>query len=112
MSQFYKKIDHYKKAMYNLGLECDPELLTAVTKGLGPSIYKSGAETVSCTDPKELDTVKINFLSKKLGISDDSRFDDAIDGVVQKMGKSNKSKYRAVFYYLLVKEFRREFVYE
>lgn len=112
MSQFYKKIDLYKNAMYKLGLECDPKLLTAVTKGLGPSIYKADAETVSGSDANEMLTVKTNFLSKKLGINDESRYDDVIEDVVKKMGKSNKNKYRAIFYYLLVKEFRREYVYE
>ena len=112
MSQFYSKIDHYKKVMNSLGIECDAELLTAVTKGLGPSIYKADSETISGNCESELVTVKNSFLNKKLGIGDVSRYDDAIKTVCARMGNSNKNKYRAIFYYLLVKEFRREYVYE
>lgn len=112
MSQFYNKVDLYKNAMTNLGLECDPNLLTAVTKGLGPSIYKADAETVSGTCENELVTIKTNFIGKKLGLFDSTRIDHAINDVVHKMGASNQNKYRAIFYYLLVKEFRKEYVYE
>ena len=112
MSQFYQKIDQYRNAMLNLGIECDQQLLTAVTKGLGPSIYKVEAETVSGNCCEELKTIKTNFLGKKLGLFNPQQIDHAIDGVISIMGKSNKNKYRAVFYYLLVKEFSKEYIYE
>ena len=112
MSQFYTKVDFYKDTMTNLGLECDPKLLTAVTKGLGPSIYKADAEKVLGTGENELVTIKTNFIGKKLGLFDSNRIDSAISDVIDKMGKSNENKYRAIFYYLLVKEFRKEYVYE
>ncbi|MFK5878790.1 MAG: DUF2853 family protein [Flavobacteriaceae bacterium] len=112
MSQFYQKIDQYKDAMLSLGIECDQQLLTAVTKGLGPSIYKTEAETVSGNCAEELQTVKTNFLRKKLGLFDSQRIDEAINSVILKMGKSNDCKYRAIFYYLLVKELRKEYIYE
>ena len=112
MSQFYQKIDQYKNAMLSLGIECDQQLLTAVTKGLGPSIYKVEAETVSGNCCEELQTIKTNFLGKKLGLFDSQRIDNALEGVIAKMGKSNQNKYRAVFYYLLVKEFSKEYIYE
>ena len=112
MSQFYQKIDQYRNAMLNLGIECDQQLLTAVTKGLGPSIYKVEAETVSGNCCEELKTIKTNFLGKKLGLFNPQQIDNAIDGVISIMGKSNKNKYRAVFYYLLVKEFSKEYIYE
>lgn len=111
MSQFYQKIDHYKDVMINLGIECDQQLLTAVTKGLGPSIYKAEAEIVSGNCVEELQTVKTNFLRKKLGLFDSQKIDNAIESVFSKMGKSNNCKYRAVFYYLLVKELSKEYIY-
>lgn len=98
--------------MNELGIDCDAELLTAVTKGLGPSIYKADSETVSGTCENELITIKDSFLRKKLGVFDANRIDTAISSVVKKMGWSNKNKYRAIFYYLLVKELRKEYVYE
>ncbi|MDB4752375.1 DUF2853 family protein, partial [Winogradskyella sp.] len=37
--------------------------------------------------------------------------DGAIDSVIEKYGRSNRNKYRAVIYYLLVKHFKKESVY-
>ena len=111
MSKFDEKVAQYEKFMNNKGLKFDAALLKAVTKGLGPSIYKRDAETVSGSDPKELLTVKKNFLIKKLGLADDSKLDDAIASVIEKIGKSERSKYRAVVYYLLAVHFKKESVY-
>ncbi|NLP57567.1 DUF2853 family protein [Lutibacter sp. B1] len=111
MSKFDEKIALYKSEMEKLGLSYNAELLTAVTKGLGPSIYKADAETVSGSDEKELETVKKNFLIKKLGLADGPKLDAAISSVIEKIGKSNRNKYRAIFYYLLVKELGQESKY-
>ena len=45
-------------------------------------------------------------------MKDGKKLDDAMDKVVEIMGTSNKSKYRAVFYYLLVKELGQEKAYK
>lgn len=111
MSKFDEKVALYQAAMEKLGLSCDADLLTKVTKGLGPSIYKADAETVSGSDQKELDTVKNNFLIKKLGLADGPNLDAAIAAVIEKIGKSNRNKYRAIVYYLLVKELGQESKY-
>ena len=111
MSKFDEKIALYQGAMKDLGISFDAGLFTKVTKGLGPSIYKKDAETVSGSDAKELATVKNNFLLKKLGLSDGAKLDNAIDAVMEKMGKSNRNKYRAIVYYLLVKELGQESKY-
>src|SRR5690606_31753582 len=94
------------------GVKADMDLLTKVTIGLGPSIYNADAETVSGTDPNELATVKKNFLIKKLGLKDSADLDKAIDSVIEKYGRSNRNKFRAVIYYLLVKHFKKESVYK
>jgi len=111
MSKFDEKLALYQGEMKKLGLSYDGDLLTAVTKGLGPSIYKADAETVSGSDSKELATVKNNFLIKKLGLADGPKLDDAIATVIEKVGKSNRNKYRAIVYYLLVKELGQESKY-
>jgi len=111
MSKFDEKVALYEKFMDNKGISYKADLLKAVTKGLGPSIYKKDAETVSGTDKKELETVKKNFLIKKLGLSDSSDLDSAIDSVLEKIGKSERSKYRAVVYYMLAVHFGKESVY-
>lgn len=92
------------------GVKPDMDLLKKVTIGCGPSIYNRDAATVSGSDEKELETVKKNFLNKKLGVK--SGEDAAISAVMDKYGRSNRSKYRAVVYYLLTKHFKKESVYK
>jgi len=87
------------------------DLLTKVTIGCGPSIYNADSSTVSSSDESELATVKNNFLIKKLGLKDSPELDKAIDSVMETYGKLNRSKYRAVVYYFLVKHFKKESVY-
>lgn len=93
------------------GVEPDMDLLTKVTIGCGPSIYNADASTVSGSDPAELETVKKNFLIKKLGLADSPDLDKAIDAVIEKYGRSNRNKYRAVVYYLLTVHFNKQSVY-
>ena len=94
-----------------IGQTPDVDFLTKVTIGCGPSIYNKDAATVSGSDQSELDTVKKNFLIKKLGLSDGPKLDEAIASVMEQYGKSNRTKYRAVVYYLLAKHFKKESVY-
>jgi len=95
-----------------IGQTPDMDFLTKVTIGCGPSIYNKDAATVSGSDQAELDTVKKNFLIKKLGLSDGPKLDEAIASVMDAYGKSNRNKYRAVVYYLLAKHFGKESVYK
>ena len=111
MSKFDEKVALYKKFMDDRNLRSNTELLAAVTKGLGPSIYKADAETVSGSDEKELATVKNNFLIKKLGLVDSKELDEGITEVMERIGKSERKKYRAVVYYMLMKKFDKESVY-
>jgi len=94
------------------GVTPDMDLLKKVTIGCGPSIYNRDASTVSGSDPKECETVKKNFLMKKLGLADSSDLDEAIQSVLTTYGKSNPSKYRAVVYYMLATHFKKESVYK
>ena len=93
------------------GMTADMDLLTKVTIGCGPAIYNDDASTVSGSDPSELETVKNNFLIKKLGLSDGPALMEGIDAVIETYGKSNRNKYRAVVYYMLTKHFGKESVY-
>lgn len=93
------------------GVKADMDLLTKVTIGCGPSIYNDDAATVSSSSEQELDTVKNNFLMKKLGLSASDDLDGGINAVMDKYGRSNRNKYRAVVYYLLVKHFGKESAY-
>ncbi len=112
MSKRDEKIEQYTAEAKKLGLSVSDDLIAKVTVGLGPSIYKKDSETVSCSQTSELETVKKNFLQKKLGLeADDAKFDAAIKKVCEEMGTSNRNKYRALFYAMLTKEFNKESVY-
>ena len=90
--------------------EVDEAFVAIVVKNLGPSIYRKDAELVSCSDPKELDTVRRNFLIKKLGIdASKAVLDAAIQDVCTEL-KGAHTKYRATFYYALAKKFKKESV--
>ncbi|MFC2970015.1 DUF2853 family protein [Acidimangrovimonas pyrenivorans] len=89
----------------------DMDLLTKVTIGCGPTIYNDDSSTVAGSDPGELETVKTNFLIKKLGLADGPHLMDAINAVIDTYGRSDRNKYRAVIYYMLVKHFNKESVY-
>ena len=93
------------------GMEPDMALLTKVTIGCGPSIYNADASTVAGSQPAELETVKNNFLIKKLGLPDGPNLMEAINSVLETYGKSERNKYRAVVYYMLTKHFGKEAVY-
>jgi hypothetical protein len=87
----------------------DDTFLAIVVKNLGPSIYRKDAELVSCSDPKELDTVRKNFLIKKLGY--DKSENEMLNGEIQKVCETLKgvrTKYRATFYYILAKNLKKE----
>ena len=94
-----------------IGQEPDMDLLRKVTIGCGPSIYNADSETVAASQPKELETVKNNFLIKKLGLSDGPKLDEAIQSVIEAYGRSERNKYRAVVYYMLTRHFGKESVY-
>ncbi|GLR16079.1 DUF2853 family protein [Portibacter lacus] len=101
MSKFDEKLAFYKEQMGKLGIKVDDQLIHDCTKACGPSIYNKDAETVSGSDQTELDRVKKNYLIKKLGFSASDDLDGMVNYAVEKMGKSNRNKYRAIFYYLL-----------
>ncbi len=94
------------------GEAADMTLLTKVVVGLGPAIYNADSSKVSGTDDRELETVKKNYLIKKLGLKDGPELMSAIKTVLDKYGSSNRNKQRAVVYYMLCKHFKKAAVYK
>ena len=88
----------------------DMGLLTKVTIGCGPAIYSADAQTVAGSDESELETVKKNFLMKKLGLSDSPALMEGIKAVIDTYGRGERNKYRAVIYYMLTRHFGKEAV--
>jgi hypothetical protein len=111
-----KRDDLIAKYAEDLKTKCkvtpDMDLLTKVTIGCGPAIYSADSETVAGSDASELETVKKNFLIKKLGLSDSPALDEAIAAAIDTYGRSERNKFRAVVYYLLVKHFGKEAAYK
>lgn len=58
---------------------------------------------VACSDPAEVETVRENFLKKKLGLASGD-LDGAIKSVCQTL-KDEHNKSRLTFYYLLAEHF-------
>ncbi|NNE27734.1 MAG: DUF2853 family protein [Saprospiraceae bacterium] len=112
MSKFQECLDTYDKEFKKMGIKYDAKLLAAVAKGLGPSLYKNDASKVAASDKSELERIKKNFLVKKLGLKDTPKLDEGIADVIEQIGRSNRNKYRAMFYYLLTKRFRKSGVYK
>lgn len=112
MSKRDELIEKYAADLRNkCKVEPDMDLLRKVTIGCGPAIYNQDSETVAASQQSELDTVKRNFLMKKLGLPEGPALDEALASVIETYGKSERNKYRAVVYYLLVKHFKKEAVY-
>ena len=94
-----------------LGITPDMDLLTKVVIGCGPWIYNADSETIAGSDKSEVERVKTSYLIKKLGLADGPELDAAIQDALTKYGSSNRSKYRAVVYYLLCVHFGKQAVY-
>jgi len=90
----------------------DMALLTKVTIGCGPSVYDADASTVAASQESELETIKKNFLMKKLDLKDGPGLMEGMNKVIDQYGRSERNKYRAVFYYLLTTHFKKESVYK
>lgn len=112
MSKFQECMDTFDKEFKKLGIKYDAKLLAKVAKACGPSLYSSDASKVAASDKSELARIKKNFLIKKLGLKDTPKLDEGMADVIQQIGKSNRNKYRAMFYYLLTKRFRKSGVFK
>jgi hypothetical protein len=66
-------------------------------------LSKPDSKYVACSDPEECARVRDNFLKKKLKL-EDGDLDGAIKAVCQTM-KSDRTKSRLTFYYLLAEHF-------
>jgi len=111
MSKRDELIEKYAEQMKDkLGMTPDMDFLRKVTIGCGPSIYNRDSSTVAASDPSEVETVKKNFLMKKLGLADSPELDEGLKTVLGQY--SERSKYRAVVYYMLAKHFGKESVYD
>ncbi len=112
MSKLDDKIALYQAENKKLSLGMSDEYIANIAKSLGPAIYRADTEIVACGDKSELDRIRNNYLKKKLGLEQtNNSLDEMIQRVCQKLGSSNRKKYRALFYGLLAKEVGKESIY-
>ena len=95
-----EKLELYTQELEKFDSNPDLELLEKVVNLLWPSIFNNDSETVSCSDKEELQRVKESTVIEKLELSPS---DEDLEAVCEKLGSSNRNKYRAIFYYLLAK---------
>jgi len=94
------------------GAKIDEKVLRGAAKSCGPSLYRKDSATVACSDKGEMERIRKNFLIKKLGLKDTPKLDEALKEVCKDMGSSNRNKHRAVFYYLLIKKFKKSAMFK
>ncbi|MEE9494661.1 MAG: DUF2853 family protein [Gammaproteobacteria bacterium] len=80
----------------------DDALLSELVDNLKLVIDNKDALGVAATDPSEMETVRTNYVVKKLGIEDREKGAAAVAEVAQKMSNI-RMKNRAAFYYLTKK---------
>ncbi len=107
MSKFDDVVAKAAEQLKKVGVKADDAVLRAVAKSQGPSIYLADASLVSCGDDKELKRVEDNFIVKKLGVTDQDAIKKVLEGTCEKF-KSINRKMRVAFYYVIVKELKKE----
>lgn len=114
MGKLDDALELYTKNMTEkLGIKkVDAALLKAAAKACGPALYSNDSSKVACSNKAEMETIKKNFLIKKLGLKDSPKLDEGLKAVCEEMGTKNRSKYRAIFYYLLIKKFRKSAMFK
>ena len=80
----------------------DDAVLSELVNNLKLVIDNRDALYVAGTDPSEMETVRKNFVVKKLGIDDQDKGKSAVSAVAKQMADS-RMKNRAAFYYLVKK---------
>ncbi|MRX64402.1 DUF2853 family protein [Maribacter luteus] len=108
MSDLAEKLAKLKDTAESQLKECgvtdiDQELLQTLVNRLRTMINNKDATLVSGKDASELETVRRNFVQKKLGITDKEKAMAAIHKVVEKMS-GIRMKSRPAFYYLVQQE--------
>ena len=110
MTKFQEAIELYKSFMSDKlkMTDVNESILVKLAQMLGDSIFDADASLVACSDKGELKRVKELYLLGELKLTESPELDKAIKAVCEKMGTSNRKKFRVVFYYLLLQEFKLE----
>lgn len=104
-TQFEILISKLKADSDKLELGLSQELIAEIAKDLGPSAFNADSKFVDSKSQEELDTIKHEFLIKKLNLINDSKLDDAISNVLEKLKALKNKKHRVLVYALLKNHF-------
>jgi hypothetical protein len=97
----------YKESLAKYTSKINDAALAKMASTYALVMSKQDAKFVSCGDASEKETVRENFLKKKLGLGgSDADLDAAIDAVCVTM-KEDRMKNRVVFYYLLAEKYNK-----
>ncbi|MGE0700581.1 MAG: DUF2853 family protein [Hyphomicrobiaceae bacterium] len=85
----------------------DQKAVDAIVRFCGIALKSRDASMVSCSSKDELERVRESFLKRKLKMTeDDKALDQRIQDVCTAM-KSDSSKHRVTFYYLLAEKAKK-----
>ena len=87
--------------------QADDAVIAAMASTYRLVLGKPDTAYVAFSDPSELETVKTNFLKKKLGLTNS---DEELDAAIAKVGvtlKGVNKKSRLTVYYLLAEHFKK-----
>ncbi len=97
----------YKKSLAKYASNINDAALEKMASTYALVMSNKDAKFVSCGDASEKETVRENFLKKKLSLTDsDADLDSGIDAVCATM-KEDRMKNRVVFYYLLAEKYNK-----
>ncbi len=100
-------IQEHKASATKFASSIDTAALDKMAKNYALVLSNKDSQFVSCGDESERDTVRENFLKKKLGLTNsDAELNAAIEAVCEVM-KEDRFKSRLAFYYLLAEKFNK-----
>jgi len=98
-------IQEHKASVGKYSSSVNTAALDAMAKNYALVLSNKDSQFVSCGDESEKNTVRENFLKKKLGLTlPEAELDAAIEAVCVTM-KEDRFKSRLAFYYLLAEKF-------
>ena len=98
-----KLIEKAESQIKEVGADVDSAMVAEIAGRFKMMLDNKDAMLVSGSDPSELETVRKNFVEKKLGITDKEEGTALVSKVAEKMS-GIKMKNRVAFYYLIQKE--------
>ena len=106
MGKIDTKLNELWEECKNSNIDITKSVLAEACEYLGPNLFRKDASLVAFSEKEELETIKDNFVKKKLQVTDsDEEIHAAIKKVGEKYGMSNRNKKRAIVYAMLMSHY-------